>query len=135
MKFDRLSNEVIGAALKVHSALGPGLYEEVYKVCLKHQLVQSGLKVLTEVGVSVNFASVSLDVGYRIDMLIEDTLIVELKSVPNFTALHRAQLLTYLKFAEKEVGLLFNFNTVHLKDGILRMHNKNSMQHRSITSS
>ena len=121
MEFDNLSNKVIGAALKVHSALGPGLFEEVYKVCLRHELIKAGLNVLSEVGVPVIYDGVTLDIGYKADLIVEGSLIVELKSVHQFAPVHRAQLLTYLKLAHKEVGLLLNFNTAHLKDGILRM--------------
>ena len=123
MEFDALSNKVIGAALQVHSELGPGLFEEVYKVCLAHELAKQGLKVLSEVGIPVTYKGVALDLGYRADLVIEDSLIVELKSVAEFAPLHRAQLLTYLRLAHKDVGLLFNFNTAHLRDGILRMTN------------
>ena len=123
MEFDNLSNKVIGAALKVHSALGPGLFEEVYKVCLRHELIKAGLNVLSEVGVPVIYDGVTLDIGYKADLIVEGSLIVELKSVHQFAPVHRAQLLTYLKLAHKEVGLLLNFNTAHLKDGILRMIN------------
>jgi GxxExxY protein len=123
MEFDLLSKKVIGAALKVHSALGPGLFEEVYKVCLRQELLKSGVQVLAEVRLPINYDSVELDVGYRIDLLVEDLLIVELKSVERIAPIHKAQLLTYLKLARKHTGLLLNFNTPHLRDGMIRLIN------------
>ena len=123
MEFDSISRQVIKAALKVHSELGPGLFEEVYKVCLRHELNKAGLKALPEVGLPVTYDGVLLELGYRIDLLVEDSLIVELKSVEHLGAVHKAQLLTYLKLARKEVGLLLNFNTEHLRQGILRVVN------------
>jgi GxxExxY protein len=123
MEFDPISKQVLQAALKVHSELGPGLFEEVYKVCLRHELNKAGLKVLPEVGLPVTYDGVELEVGYRIDLLVEDVLIVELKSVERLAAIHKAQLLTYLKLARKEVGLLLNFNTDHLRQGIVRVVN------------
>ena len=123
MEFDTLSNQVIGAALKVHSTLGPGLFEEVYKVCLHHELTEKGFKVLSEVGIPVIYGGATLDIGYKADLIVEDSLIVELKSVAEFAPVHRAQLLTYLKLAHIQVGLLLNFNTAHLREGIVRMIN------------
>ena len=123
MEFDPLSNKVIKAALTVHTVLGPGLFEEVYKASLAHELRTAGLKVAAEVGLPVNYDGVLLDIGYRIDLLVENTLIVELKSVEQLKAVHKAQLLTYLKLSYREVGLLLNFNTAYLKQGILRIVN------------
>lgn len=123
MLLEKLTGEVIDAAMKVHSALGAGHFEEVYKVCLRHELTKKGLKALSEVGVPVSYDGVQLEVGYRIDLLIEDYLIVELKAVERLAPVHKAQLLTYLKLAELQVGLLLNFNVPHLKDGIMRVAN------------
>ncbi len=123
MEFDEVSSKVIAAAMTVHSRLGAGLFEEVYKVCLKYELEKQGLSVFHEVGVPVIYDDIELGVGYRIDLLVEDSLLVELKSVHRLVPIHKAQLLTYLKLAEKRVGLLLNFNTPHLKDGIVRVVN------------
>jgi len=123
MEFDELSNRVIGAALTVHSTLGPGLFEVVYKICLQHELRKAGLRVCTEVPLPVTYDGIKLDIGYKADLIVENSLIVELKSVQHLAPLHRAQLLTYLKIAHLEVGLLLNFNTAHLKEGIVRMVN------------
>ena len=123
MEFDKTSNEVIGAALAVHKEFGPGLFEEVYKACLRHELRKRGLKVLHEVGMPVTYDGVQLDIGYRIDQLVEDSLIIELKSVHQLVPIHKAQLLTYLRLADLPVGLLLNFNTQKIKDGIIRVVN------------
>lgn len=123
IEFDSISNLVIAAAIRVHSALGPGLFEEVYKACLKHELVQSGVNVSAEVPLPVRYDGVELQVGYRIDLLVENSLIIELKSVEHFAPVHKAQLLTYLKLAKVRVGLLLNFNTLHLRHGIRRIVN------------
>jgi GxxExxY protein len=123
MDFDKLSHSIIGAALRVHSTLGPGLFEEVYKVCLKHELIKGGFRTESELPVPILYDGISLQIGYRLDLLVENTAIVELKSVNSLAPVHRAQLLTYLKLTNKEVGLLFNFNTLHLKQGIIRIVN------------
>ena len=117
------SKAVLDAAMKVHSALGPGLLEEAYKVCLKYRLQTDGVQVLSEVGLPVVYEKTALDVGYRIDLLVENVLIVELKSVHQLAPIHKAQVLTYLKLSGKSLGLLLNFNTLHLKDGIVRLIN------------
>ena len=99
MLFEELSGEVIDAAMRVHTSLGAGLFEEVYKVCLRHELNKKGIKALSEVGLPVTYDGVQLEVGYRIDLLVEDNLIVELKAVEHVAPVHKAQLLTYLKLA------------------------------------
>lgn len=117
------SKLVLNSAMKVHSALGPGLLEEAYKVCLKHELKRRGVRVFSEVALPVRYESTSLDIGYRIDLLVENCLIVELKAVQQLAPIHKAQILTYLKLSKISLGLLLNFNTVHLKDGIVRVIN------------
>ena len=123
MLFEELSGAVIDAAMRVHTSLGARLFEEVYKVCLRHELNKKGIKALSEVGLPVTYDGVQLEVGYRIDLLVEDNLIVELKAVEHVAPVHKAQLLTYLKLAGLQVGLLLNFNVPHLKDGIIRVAN------------
>jgi GxxExxY protein len=120
---NEVSGVIITAAFKVHSTLGAGLLEGAYKVCLKHELQQQGLHVLSEVGMPIVYGEVTLDSGYRIDLLVERAVIVELKSVAQLASIHRAQLLTYLKLSKVSLGLLLNFNSAHLKDGIIRMIN------------
>ena len=120
MEFDNLSNKIIGCAIEVHKALGPGLLESAYEECLAYELMQNGLKIERQKAVPVIFKEVKLDCGYRIDILVEDKIILELKSVDALATIHEAQILTYLKFAEKKIGLLINFNVTRLKNGIKR---------------
>ncbi|MBZ5532034.1 MAG: GxxExxY protein [Acidobacteriia bacterium] len=116
-----VSHAVIKAALKVHSALGPGLLESAYEACLAHELRQAGFAVETQLGLPVVYDGVKLEVGYRIDMLVNDLVIVELKSVEEISRVHIAQVLSYLKLSKKKLGLIINFNVLHLKDGIKRL--------------
>jgi GxxExxY protein len=116
-----LSREIIGAAMKVHTALGPGLLESTYEICLQHELTKAGFRTQSQVGLPVVYDGIRLEVGYRIDLLVEDLVIVELKSVEAISSVHQAQLLSYLKLSGKSLGLIINFNVVHLKDGIQRM--------------
>jgi GxxExxY protein len=120
---NEVSKIIINSALKVHTALGAGLLEESYKICLKHELQRRNLQVLSEVAMPVVYDGISLDVGYRIDLLVESSVIVELKAVAQIAPIHQAQLLTYLKLSKISLGLLLNFNSTHLKDGIVRMIN------------
>ena len=129
MLFQELTGSIIDAAMKVQSRLGAGLFEEVYKACLRYELKKKGLKALAEVRLPVHYDEVKLDFGYRIDLLVEDTIIVELKSVEHVAPLHKAQLLTYLKISKLQVGLLLNFNVPHLKNGILRVANTHPTPH------
>ncbi len=115
-----ISRLVLDAAMKVHTALGPGLLESTYQVCLAQELRKAGLSVQTEVALPVVYDGVKLEVGYRIDLLVEDLVIVEVKSVEALAPIHFAQVLSYLKLSGKSLGLLINFNVVHLKDGIKR---------------
>jgi GxxExxY protein len=124
MQLNFLSSQIIQAALKVHKELGPGLLEAVYKQCLAIELSEMGLQMRTEVDVPVTYRGHRIDgLGYRLDLLIEDTVIVELKSVEQVKEVHKKQLLTYLRLTAKELGLLINFNVPLLKDGITRIIN------------
>jgi len=116
-----LTKEIIGAAIEVHRELGPGLLESAYEVCLCYELRSRGIQVECQVPLPVTFKGVRLDCGYRIDAVVKDTVVVELKSVEKVTDLHQAQLLTYLRLSGKKLGLLLNFNVPVLKDGIIRM--------------
>jgi len=118
MKFDDLSNRVIGCAIEVHRNLGPGLLESAYESCLAYELERSQIPCAVQVPMPVKYKRVQLDCGYRIDLLVDDTLIVELKSVDALANIHQAQLLTYMRLAQVETGLLINFNVQRLKDGI-----------------
>jgi GxxExxY protein len=120
MEFDTLSNRVIGCAIEVHRELGPGLMESTYEQCLAHELKLKGIRFRLQQAQPVMYKGVRLDCGYRIDMLIEDTLLIELKSVDKIMGIHEAQLLTYMKLADIRTGLLINFNVTKLKHGIKR---------------
>jgi len=121
MTANEISHEIIKAALKVHSALGPGLLESAYRGCLAYELRKAGFKVETEMLLPVVYDGVKLDFGYRIDMLVNDLVIVELKSVEKISPVHVAQALCYMKLSKKQLGLIINFNVSHLKDGIKRL--------------
>ena len=124
MQLNFLSSQIIQAALQVHKELGPGLLESVYKQCLAIELSEMGLQVRTEVDVPVTYRGHKIDgLGYRLDLLIKDTIIVELKSVEQVKEVHKKQLLTYLRLTAKELGLLINFNVPLLKNGITRIIN------------
>ena len=115
-----LTKEVINCAIKVHKALGPGLLESAYEECLSYELNKSGLMIRKQVPVPIVYEEVKLECGYRIDILVEETLILELKSVEALAPIHEAQILTYMKFANKKIGLLMNFNCTLLKNGLKR---------------
>jgi GxxExxY protein len=120
---NQLSRRVIGAAIEVHKALGPGLLESAYEECLCHELAERDIAFVRQAPVAVSYKGLSLDCAYRIDVLVEDAIILELKAVGRLEPIHKAQLLTYLKLAGKTVGLLINFNVPVLKAGIVRLVN------------
>ena len=120
MKFDDLSKRVIGSALEVHKELGPGLLENTYKQCLAFELRESGLNFEIEKEIPVNYKGVNIDCGYRVDLLVENQLIVELKCVTKLLPVHEAQILTYMKLTNIRTGLLMNFNEYLLRQGIKR---------------
>lgn len=123
MGLDLLSGKIINCAMKVHSTIGAGLYEEVYKQCLAHELAESGIYVKSEVDIPVIYNGKKLNTSYRVDLILEDKILVELKAVETIMPIHKVQLLTYLRLSNKKLGLLINFNTVLLKDGITRVIN------------
>jgi len=118
--FESLSHAVIGAAIEVHRVLGPGMLESAYEECLVHELGLREIAVKRQFPVPVFYKNVRLDCGYRIDILAEDQIVVELKSVDSMLPVHEAQLLTYMHFARKKIGLLINFNVKVLKEGLRR---------------
>jgi GxxExxY protein len=123
MLHEDVTERVIAAAVKVHSALGAGLLESTYSACLLHELRLAGLRYEHQVALPVRYQGVTLEAGYRIDFLVEDCVIVELKAVEALLPLHTAQLITYLKLSGHKVGLLINFNVPHLKQGLKRVVN------------
>jgi GxxExxY protein len=115
-----ITGNIIDAAMKVHSALGPGLLESAYGACLLHEVVKRDIKALSQVILPVHCDGIIIDLGYRLDLFVEDLVIVELKAVEKIHPIHVAQLLSYLKLSGTRLGLLINFNVLHLKDGIQR---------------
>ena len=121
MRFDKLSNQIIGCAIEVHKHLGPGLLESTYEQCLAYELKKSNLSFKLQFPLPVEYKGIKLDCGYRIDMLVGNKVIVELKSVDSILPIHQAQLLTYMKLSGLGIGLLMNFNVKYMKTGIKRM--------------
>jgi len=123
MEFGELTEKIIKCAMDVHTALGPGLLENAYKECLYYKLRKTGIAVEKEKGLPLIFEEVKLDCGYRIDLLVENSVVIELKSVKKIEDIHLAQALTYMKLGKYKVGLIINFNVTSLKDGIRRLAN------------
>jgi GxxExxY protein len=120
-ELNELSYKVIGCAYKVHTALGPGLLESTYQTCLEFELLNEGLKVEREKALPVVYKGVKLEAGYRIDLLVDSKLIIEIKSVDAIIPIHEAQVMTYLKLSGKKLALLLNFNVIDMKKGINRV--------------
>jgi GxxExxY protein len=120
VKFDELSSQVIESAIEVHRHLGPGLLESTYEQCLAYELTQRKISFKLQHALPVEYKTIKLDCGYRVDVLVEDKLIIELKSVESVLPIHAAQLLTYMKLAKIKTGLLINFNVNKLKEGLKR---------------
>ena len=122
MEFDPLSNKVIGCAIEVHKHLGPGLLESAYQNCLAYELAQQGMPFRREVDLPVVYKGIRLDCGYRMDFVVDEQLILELKCVEDFAPIHAAQILTYMKLSGISIGLLLNFNVTRLKDGGIKRY-------------
>ena len=120
MEFDALSKRVIGCAIEVHRELGPGLLESAYEACLAHELALCDVAFVRQQTLAVNYKGLIVDCGYRLDLVVDDSLLVELKSVEKLLPIHEAQLLTYMKLFGATTGLLLNFNEMRLRDGIKR---------------
>jgi GxxExxY protein len=124
MEIEKIAKQIVHAAIKVHKALGPGLLESAYQKCLAYELEREGLIVQCEVPVPIQYGDVRIDAGFRADMIVENLIIIENKTVEQISAVHEAQLLTYLKLADLHVGFLLNWNVTLMKHGIRRMvHN------------
>ena len=123
MDENRIANRVIGAAIEVHRALGPGLLESAYRDCLRYEISLMGMHCEAEVPISISYKGLVIGNAYRADLLIENCLMVELKCVERMNEIHRTQLLTYLRWSKRKLGLLINFNTLLLKSGIQRVVN------------
>ncbi|GAA0639939.1 GxxExxY protein [Brevundimonas lenta] len=118
---ERVGRIIVDAAVAVHRALGPGLLESVYEACLAEEIRQRGLKVERQVGVPVAYGDARMDVGFRLDLLIDDLVVVEIKAIDALASIHTAQVLTYLRFSGRRLGYLINFNTTLLKNGLRRV--------------
>jgi GxxExxY protein len=121
---NEIAQQVVDAAYKIHTSLGPGLLESVYETLLAHELLKRGLRVTRQQGIPVDYEGVQMDIGFRADLVVEDKVIVEIKSVEAIAPVHKKQLLTYLRLADKRLGLLINFDTEVIKDGIARVVNR-----------
>lgn len=120
MEINQITEKIIGCSIEVHKQLGPGLLESAYEECLYYEHKSMGLSVKKQLALPLVYKDIKLDAGYRIDLLVENKVIVEIKSVDALAEIHKAQLMTYLKLADIKVGLLLNFNVIQLKDGIVR---------------
>jgi len=124
VKENEIASQIVDAAYKIHTKLGPGLLESAYQAILEYELHKQGMRLEVEVPVPIKYESVALDIGFRADMIVEDLVIVELKSVEQIAPVHKKQLLTYLRLTDKHLGLLINFGAPLIKDGITRVVNK-----------
>jgi len=120
-KTEMVGKCILNSAFKVHSALGPGLLESTYEACLAYEILENQLQVQTQVALPISYQKITIELGYRIDMLVENCVIVELKAVERLIPLYEAQLLTYMKLSNIRLGYILNFNTTRLKNGIRRM--------------
>lgn len=116
MEINQITHQIIGCAIEIHKNLGPGLLESAYEECLAFELAKAGLSIVRQKPTPVVYKDIKLDCGYRIDILVENEVVIELKTVDEFNPVHEAQILTYMKFARKSVGLLINFNVTLLKN-------------------
>lgn len=123
-ELNHISGKIIEYAINVHKELGPGMLEGAYEICLLHELAENGFEVQRQVLLPISYQGLKLDAGYRIDLLVENSVIVELKAVEKLHPIHEAQLLSYLRMSDLRLGLLINFNVKLLKDGIKRVVNK-----------
>ncbi len=123
MTENEIAKEIVDAAFKIHTTLGPGLLESVYEVVLAHELKRRGLHSVRQQPIAIRYESITFDEGFRADLIVDDKIIVELKSVDEIAPVHKKQLLTYLRLTDKRLGLLINFNEELIKDGISRVVN------------
>lgn len=120
MELNEITQKIIGCAIQVHKSLGPGLLESAYEECLSYELIKNGLNIKRQLPTPVVYKEIKLECGYRIDILVENSVVIELKVVDEFNPVHEAQILTYMKFSNKSLGLLINFNVTILRNGIRR---------------
>ena len=123
MDIEEIASKIVATAIKVHTALGPGLLESAYQKCMEYDLKNDGLRVACELVLPIRYGEITIDAGYRIDMIIEESILIENKTIERFLPIHEAQLLTYLKMKNCKIGFLLNWNVTRMKDGIKRMVN------------
>ena len=123
MTENEVGDGIIAAAMKVHSAVGPGLLENAYELCLTHELTKKGFSVQRQASIPIRYDDLTIDNGYRIDLLVDDRVVVELKAIETILLVHRAQLLSYLRLGRFKLGYLLNFNVAHMREGIVRVVN------------
>ena len=124
MDFERIAREIVDSAIRVHTRLGAGMLESAYEACLEYELVKRSCAVRKQVPMPLRYDDLTLDIGYRLDMVIDNAVAIELKSVRQLLPIHTAQLLSYLRAGDYRMGFLLNFNTVHMRDGIKRIVNR-----------
>jgi GxxExxY protein len=124
MDVEPIAREIVDTAIRVHTRLGPGMLEGAYEACVEYELGRRSLRVRKQVPMPLHYDGLTLDIGYRLNLLVEDAVVVELKSVQQLLPIHTAQLLSYLRAGDYRVGVLLNFNTVHMRDGIKRVVNR-----------
>ena len=124
MDFEAIAREIVDSAIRVHTQLGPGMLESAYEACIEYELNQRTLAVRKQIPMPVRYDNLAIDIGYRLDLVVEDAVVIELKSVKRLLPIHTAQLLSYLRAGDYRLGFLLNFNTVHMRDGIKRVVNR-----------
>jgi GxxExxY protein len=123
MDYEAVARDIVDTAIRVHTRVGPGMLESAYEACIEYELTKRALAVKKQVPLSLRYEEILLDVGYRVDLLVEDAIVIELKSVRELLPIHKAQLLSYLRAGDYRLGFLLNFNTIHMRDGIKRVVN------------
>jgi GxxExxY protein len=124
MDYELIAREIVDTAIRVHTRLGPGMLERAYEACIEYELNQRSLAVKKQVPMALRYDDLTIDVGYRLDLLVEDAVAIELKAVAQLLPVHKAQLLSYLRAGDYRLGFLLNFNTLHMRDGIKRVVNR-----------
>ena len=124
MDLETIAREIVDTAIRVHTRVGPGMLESAYEACIEYELAKRSLAVKKQVPMPLRYDDMALDIGYRLDLIVEDAVVIELKVVPQLLAVHTAQLLSYLRAGDYRLGFLLNFNTVHMRDGIKRVVNR-----------
>jgi len=132
MDLEAIGKEIVDSAIRVHTHVGPGMLESAYEACIAHELGKRSLVVRKQVPLPLRYDDLELDIGFRLDLVVEDAVVIELKSVSQLLAIHTAQLLSYLRAGNYRLGFLLNFNSIHMRDGIKRIVNQLPSQHREL---